>query len=128
LSIGGLNGTTLSLYLGLSRTPLKIDGQITFGLALQTCIAQRDRPFAFCAVILQTTVLHWLMAAFAYIMEYYAQAFIAGHSKAHAISMAGVRHPRTAESIAQVTEIVQLGFRGRSFFRTRVAGSGKTRT
>lgn len=74
--------------LGLSRTPLKIDSQIAFGLALQAHIAQRSRPFLFCAVIFQATILHRLMVAFAYVMEYYARAFIAGHGKTYAIGMA----------------------------------------
>src|SRR6185312_5342397 len=114
-----------ALYLGLSRTPLKIDRQIAFGLALQAHIAQWSWPFLFCAVILQATVLHRFMVAFAHVMEYYTRAFIAGHSKAHAIGMAGFWHPGTAKSIAQVTEIVQFGFCGSVFFRTCAAGSGK---
>lgn len=80
----------------------------------------------FCAVILQAAILHRLMVAFAYVMEYYARAFIAGHRKAHTIGMAGFRHPGTAESIAQIAEIAQLGFCGSGFFRTCVAGSSKT--
>lgn len=67
------------------------------------------------------------MVAFAYIMEYYARTFIPGYGKARAIGMAGFRHPRTTASIAQITEIAQLGFRGSDFFRACVAGSGKTR-
>ena len=81
----------------------------------------------FCAVILQATILHRFMIAFAYVMEYYARALVAGHGKAHAIGMAVFGHPGTTEGIAQIAEIVQLSFRGSSFFRTCVACSGKTR-
>jgi hypothetical protein len=59
-------------------------------------------------------------------MENDARALIPGHRKADAVSATVFRHPWTSLGIAQIAEIVQLGFRGNGFLFTGTARSGKT--
>lgn len=116
----------LSGRLGFPRSPLKIDAEIAFSLALQAHIAQRRGPFLLSAVIFQAAVFYRLMIAFAYIMENDARALIPGHRKADAVSATVFRHPWTSLGIAQIAKIVQLGFCGYGFLFGGTARSGKT--
>jgi hypothetical protein len=118
--------TSLGL-LGLSRPPLKIDGHIAFGLALQAGIAHRAQPFLRLAIVFKAAVLHRLMKALAYVVEHDPGLFVPCQGKTYTIGVTVSRHAAASASIANIAELAQFCFGWSDLIGSGAAGSGKSR-
>ena len=96
--------------LGLTWPPLKINLYIAFGLALQADVAHGRKPSLRLAIVFKTAIFHWLMEAFAHVVQYDPRFFIARHGKPDVVCTTIGGQVRAAAGIAHIAEIAQFSF------------------
>ena len=96
--------------LGLTWPPLKINLYVAFGLALQADVAHGRKPALRLAIVFKTSVFHWLMEAFAHVVQDDPRFFVTRHGKPNIIGTTIDGQVRTAAGIAHIAEIAQCSF------------------